>query len=233
MKVSLVDILSIKGDSFLHKSHTGVKIFATILLIAAIIISKNSWALGALALTAVSLLAYVKLNVIKQLPFYLYPLFFSLLYGRLIMGFSGELLFLIVAKATTAVMVLLLLIVTTPYYKIFNALSMFLPSVLVDIMLLTYRSIFLLISKIVETFTAIKIKGGTAFIKPQRWLASIGSFLSLSVIKAIDLNERNYWIMQMRGYEGKMATRNSEVFKLSDINPVIFAIIFFVMAVLG
>ncbi|KAB2954224.1 hypothetical protein F9B85_00560 [Heliorestis acidaminivorans] len=233
MNLPSVDFLAVSGKSYLHKVSVSCKLWCLLILLIAVLLAHNVYLLACLALPLLLFLHFVvNFSILKQFYIYIYPLFFSTIYGAFFLGFAGEELLVIVLRAVTAVILLLTLITTTPYIKIFATVSKIAPSVLIDIFLLTYRAFFLLLSKILETLSALRLRGAMEGYSLQRKLTNMGSFLGLAFVKAIDLNEKNYWMMIARGYEGGINSKREKSFQGIDIPLYITSLIYLVMAVL-
>lgn len=232
MKVAFMDQQAVQGSTFLHRTEAWSKLVSTGFFIAGIIICTRWELLIPLCLTFITSLWVLGLPPIRQLYFYLYPLFFSLLYGYFLMGLGGVDLLVMVLRAVSAVMALLMLIITTPYIEIFSALNRVLPPVLTDVMFLTYRAFFLLAGRLKNLLVAIKLRGGASSGNLFRNLTSAGTYLSMAFLTAIDLNERSYWAMLMRGYQGGIKkTSNPANGKLNGI-ILLAASIFFIVTVI-
>lgn len=232
MKIAFVDQRAVQGSTFLHRAEAWSKLLSAAILIAGIIICTRWELLVPLYLFFFITLWVAGLSPARQLYFYLYPLFFSLLYGHFLVGLGGVELLVIVLRAVSAVMALLLLMMTTPYIEVFSALNRVFPSVLTDVMFLTYRAFFLLMGRLRELMVAIKLRGGAGSGALVRNLAGAGTYLGMAFLTAVDLNERSYWVMLMRGYQGgieKTAARSAG--KLNGI-LILISSIFFIVTVI-
>lgn len=237
MKLTFVDRHAVQGDTFMHRAAAWSKLLSTVILIAGIIICNRWELLFPLFLCSVIGLAVLGIPLLGQLYFYLYPLFFSLLYGYFLAGLTGLELLVIVLRAVTAVTVLLLLMMTTPYIKVFSVLKLVFPEVLTDIFFLTYRAFFLLLGRLNELRTAIKLRGCTASANLLRNLAAVGTYLGMAFITAVDYNERSYRAMQLRGYRGDIGETGGQPlgkdggYRLNGA-IILFSTIFFIVTVI-
>ena len=232
MKIAFVDQQAVQGSTFLHRAAAWSKLVSTVFLIAGIIICTRWELLIPLALIFLASLWVLGLSPSRQLYFYLYPLFFSLLYGHVLIGLEGVELLIVVLRAVSAVMALLMLIMTTPYIEIFSALNRVLPSILADVMFLTYRAFFLLAGRLKNLLVAIKMRGGVSSRNLFRNLAGAGTYLGMAFLTAVDLNERSYWSMLMRGYQGGInKTTNPANGKLNGIILLVSSIFFIVTVI--
>jgi cobalt/nickel transport system permease protein len=233
MKITFVDRNAVLGTSFLHKAAAESKLAAAAFLLMAAITAGRLELLGFLLAALVLLLLLSGTGMASQALFLVYPLFFGFLFGRILLGYAGVLLALVLLRASCAVFVLLLLITTTPYVRLFTVFNRFLPPVLVDIMFLTYRSFFILAERAGETVTALRLKGGYDLQSFTRSLKNAARILGFTLIHAVDMNEKNFRILLLRGYEGSMMpARQPFRWRFGDVVPVLFSSIFFLLAVL-
>ncbi len=232
MKVSFVDQLAVQGSTVLHRAEAWSKLLAAMILIAGIILCHHWELLLPLFLLAGILLWRTGLSPVQQLYFYLYPLIFSFLYGHYLVGLEGAQLLVIILRAVTAVMTLLLLMSTTPYIEVFSALNRVLPSVLTDVMFLTYRALFLLAGRLKELLVAIKLRGGASSGNLLRNLVSTGTYLGMAFLTAVDLNERSYWMLLLRGYRGGIEKTEKKTSGIINGVLLLVASIFFLVTVI-
>ena len=110
----------------------------------------------------------------------------------------------------------MLLILTTPWNGILLALRWFrLPSVLIDILGMTYRYIFLLLHTANSMFLARRSRSLGAFSggENRRWLART---LASTMAKSQHLSEEVYLAMLSRGYQGEIYSLNRLQFRNRD-----------------
>lgn len=231
MRMLAMDVLAVNGTSYLHGVHPYSKLMTAGLIMAALLLTTNSYMVISIGIILCCALKFQgKLSLLKQMCCYIYPLCFSFFYGKLL-GFTGEQLTLVMGRAMVAVMILLVLISTTPYIKVFAVMSKLMPPVLADIFFLTYRAFFLLLGKMQETFIAIKLKGGMQLLPAGRQLVNLASCLGLTFVKAVELNERSYWSMVVRGYNGGIRSTGQRGIQLKDTPVLMTGLLFFVLAV--
>jgi energy-coupling factor transporter transmembrane protein EcfT len=112
---------------------------------------------------------------------------------------------LIILKAVTAALVAVLLMFTTPYPQVFAPVQRILPAVVGDALLMTYRSLFLLLEKFGHTLTAVRLRAGVFGANPIRSASSITRSLGGVLLYSIDLSQRTHDVMYLRGYDGRLA----------------------------
>ncbi len=233
MKLSFVDRNAALGSSFLHVVAPESKMLAALFLLVTVLATGRLELLALLILSLSALLLYTGTKVVEQAVFLIYPLFFGGLFGGVLLGYREAALALVLLRACSAVFVLLLLITTTPYIQLFAVLGRFLPVVLVDIMFLTYRSFFILTGQIQETITAVRLKGGYDLKSMARSLRNAARILGFTLLKSLEMNEKNYRILLLRGYEGGiMPTTRAGTWGRQEIMPVVISSILLALAVL-
>lgn len=196
MKFTDIDYFAEYGNSLLNKIPTRVKLFFVALVIAAVVFSKNIYLLGGLytALLLIILTTKVpKLHIIKAS---LYPLIFLLLFLFSVRGLTLEFTLILVFKALSSSTALILLFFTTSFVKIFTQLRTVLPAFVVNMLFMTYRSIFILARTLENLLNTLKFRG-----KPS--IKNIGNLLGFFVIKSIQTGENMYDAMKLRGYDDK------------------------------
>lgn len=233
MKLSFVDRNAALGSSFLHTVAPESKMMTAFFLFVTVLASGRLEFLALLILSLSALLLFTGTKIMEQAVFLIYPLFFGGLFGGVLLGYRGAVLALVLLRACSAVFVLLLLITTTPYIQLFAVLNRFLPTVLVDIMFLTYRSFFILTGQIQETVTAVRLKGGYDLSSIGRSLKNAARVLGFTLLTSLEMNERSFRILLLRGYAGGIMPANrSFTWCRQDILPVVLSSILMVLAVI-
>lgn len=204
MHLANIDYIANSGESPFHKARTSTKIFFTICMLTAIIISKNILALLSLVglLLILFLFTRVPLKSIAYLA--MYPLFFSLLFALIMVQQSLTMGVIVILKAVGAALTMIFLITTTPYTGIFGFLSLFLPPILVDIFIFTYRSLFILLDKAENLFKSIRLRGGYSPIKLLLNFKNTSNMIGNLLVNSFDMAERMSKIYMLRGYHGKI-----------------------------
>ncbi len=203
MDLSVVDRSATLGTSTLHRVVPHAKLIATALLLAAVMVSANLLVVAAITTLLCATVVGLRLRWRPLLTLALYPGIFGALYA-----FAGGLglltAALIITKAVTSALVVLILMFTTPYPQVFAPLQRFLPAVIGDALLMTYRSLFLLLEKFSHTLTAARLRAGVVGVSPVRSAATITRTLGGVLLYSIDLSQRTHDIMHLRGYDGRL-----------------------------
>ncbi len=204
MHLADIDYIAVSGKSSMHKAGVFSKIIFTMLLLTSVIITNDIEKI--LVIIAITLAFFFLSGVpLKQvIHMAMYPAFFSLLFAFIMAQQSLLFGLLIVLKAISAALLMILLITTTTYIDLFSFLSLFLPGLLVDIFLFTYRSFFILLSKLSNLFRSIRLRGGYKPLSLLQNIRNIAGMLGLLVIHSLEMNERMYKIYSLRGYQGKL-----------------------------
>jgi cobalt/nickel transport system permease protein len=201
--ISIVDRSATSGDSLLHGVAPRTKLIATALLLGAVIASTNVLVVLAVALVLWSAVIALGLTARPLAVLALYPGVFAALYAfALNAGYLTAAL--IISKAVTAALVVLIMLFTTPYPQVFAPIQRVLPEVIADALLMTYRSLFLLLDKFSHTLTAARLRAGIVGSSPVRSAATVTRTLGGVLLYSIDLSQRTHDIMHLRGYDGRL-----------------------------
>lgn len=203
MDISFVDRSATLGTSALHRAAPSAKLVVTGLLLASVIVSTNVLLVLAVALLLCSLAIGLRLRMRPLLLLALYPALFAALYA-FAAGTTPLTAALIIAKAVTSALSVLLLMFTTPYPQVFAPLQRALPAIIGDALLMTYRSLFLLLEKFANTLTAARLRAGLVGANPVRSATTITRSLGGVLLYSIDLSQRTHDIMHLRGYDGRL-----------------------------
>ncbi|HHU68795.1 MAG TPA: hypothetical protein GXZ31_00655 [Thermoanaerobacterales bacterium] len=224
MEIAFFDNLAVNGKSFLHNASTLSKFIFTAIIINCVIISRGINELIFIAVLQSVLIIAIRLPIKRIFMAAFNPMFFSLVFAVTKYPPFGYDSLLVLLKTFSAVLSVLILISATPFTELFSLLGHFLPSIITDALFVTYRSIFILIQQLDNHLTIMKIRGGFngGFINS---IKNFSSLLGLVIIRSIDLSERMYHILKIRGYKGKIYSGKSFlVFNKQDIVSYILAV---------
>ncbi len=203
MNIAAIDSSATFGTSWLHRTAPRAKLAAFVFVLAAVIATWNVLILAAigLVLTAAVVSARVRAGLAASLA--LYPTIFAAVFAftaapDLITGVT------IILKATVAALAAVTLVLTTPYPQVFAPLQHVLPTVVGDALLMTYRSLFLLIDKFGNLLTAVRLRSGFSARQPLRNAKAATRALGGLLLYSIDLAQRDHDVMRLRGYEGRL-----------------------------
>lgn len=202
MRIGDVDTIAVLGDSALHRIGSPVKLVAFALVLAAVLLTTNALVIAALAIALVAVVVGLRLPARTMLGFAAYPAIFAAIFAlATTAGFLGVLL--VVGKALCAALAAVMLTFTTPYPHIFAPLQRVVPAILGDGALMTYRSLFLLLDRMDHTITSVRLRAG----RPKSVAAGARmatTALSGVLFYSVDLSQRTYDVMRLRGYEGRL-----------------------------
>lgn len=203
MHIGRIDESATLGDSWLHRASPVSKLVAFALVLAAVVASWNVIVIASLTLVLVAVAVSARLRTRLVLTLALYPALFALVFA-----FSAATSALggltIVLKAVTAALGAVIVVLTTPYPYIFAPIQRVVPTIVGDAMLMTYRSLFLLLEKFANLLTAARLRAGLTVGHPVRSARATTRALGGLLIYSFDLSQRSYDIMRMRGYEGRL-----------------------------
>lgn len=206
MDIGAVDRSATSDIGWLHRVSPVAKLIAFVLLIASVIVTWNVLlALGLfLALFAAAVTARLDLRLTLSLA--AYPALFALIFA---LASAPDLLYgtVIVLKAVTAGLSAVIVILTTPYPQVFAPVQRVVPGIVGDALLMTYRSTFLLLGKFGNLLRAVKLRAGLRGRHPVLAARAVTQALGGLLLYSMDLSEREYDIMRVRGYSGRLRVR--------------------------
>lgn len=223
MDIGVVDASATLGRSALHKATPGAKLLAFALLLSAVISTTNVLVLGGITLALVGAVLGNRLPARPMLALAAYPGFFAVVFAWAanagLLGGS-----LIVVKAVTAALSAVILMFTTPYPQVFAPVQRWLPPVIGDALLITYRSLFLMLETFSHTLRAAKLRAGFVGRQPLRSAGLVSRSLGSVLLYSIDLSQRTYDIMHLRGYEKRLVVSPQQsVSRALDVSVVLCA----------
>lgn len=201
--IARIDSSATLGDSWLHRASPITKLVAFGLLLTAVVVSWNVLVIAFVALLLVAVTVSTRVPRTMAFSLALYPALFALIFAfsaasGLMTGAT------IVLKALTAALAAVVLMLTTPYPQVFAPLQRVLPTIVGDALLMTYRSLFLLLEKLSNLVTAIRLRSGFSSRQPVRAARATTRALGGLLLYSIDLAQRDHDIMRVRGYEGRL-----------------------------
>jgi cobalt/nickel transport system permease protein len=227
------DLCRLKG--LLQSLDPRVKIASVVLLIVLVGLAHMLWILGILFGAVVILSAFSKLPLgffLKRV-FLFIPVFTALIAipalfitpgspwlsvaGRTIITLQGaQTATLLVLRVLDSLSLGVLFILTTPWNDFLAAIRWFrLPSLMVDILGMTYRYIFVLLHTSNSMFLARRSRslGSFSAAENRRWLSRA---LTAVLTRSQHLSEEVYLAMLSRGYQGEVYTLNEFKVKRRD-----------------
>lgn len=176
------------------------KLIASGLLLAGVVASQSfadlAVVLGFMALVVVA----TRQPVREILHLAAYPLIFGVVFAlaQLPGGIAASLF--IILKVFAAGLVAATTLATTTFVDIFAVLGRVLPKTVVDAMFVAYRAFFILMKEVSNFLTVIRLRGTTSPRQVIWMLKTYGEMLGVVAIHSVDLSERMYQVMYVRGY---------------------------------
>lgn len=203
MDVRLVDTVSTSGSSPLHGASPRTKALAAALVVASAAVTTNLFVCTGIALIVVAAAVLSRLPLRPYLSLAAYPALFAALFAWASApdALAGA---LVVAKAVTAALAVVLVLFTTPYPQVFSSVQRALPGLVGDALFMTYRAIFILGEKMDDLVVAARLRSGAGRHPVRSALATVRALGNL-VLYAFDLAQREYDVLALRGYSGRLA----------------------------
>ena len=203
MDIRSIDRSAISDLGWLHRVSPISKLVAFAMVLAAVVVTWNAFVVfGLLALVAA---ATASARVDARLAFGLaaYPAFFALLFALASAGdpLTGS---VFVLKAVAAALASVTVVLTTPYPQIFAPVQRVVPGIVGDALLMTYRTLFLLLGKFGDLVRAVRLRAGLRGTHPVRMARATTTALGSLLLYGLDLAQRDYDVMRLRGYSGRM-----------------------------
>jgi len=199
-----VDSSATRGSTALHATVPAAKLGAVAGVLIAVMVTTNVLLVLALALALAGAVLALRLPAKRIFILAAYPGLFAAIFA--FAAAPGLLAAaLIVAKAVTAALGVVVLMFTTPYPQVFAPLQKAVPPLIGDALLMTYRSLFLLLEKFAHTLTAARLRAGVVGKNPIRSAVTVVRSLGGVLLYSIDLSQRTHDIMHLRGYDGRLA----------------------------
>jgi len=205
VKITDIDYYAQFGESRLNRMPAGIKLLAVMFVIVTVVLSSNLAILAALYAALLIVIAVSSVPKFKIIKMSLFPLIFLVLFLVSIRNISLATALIFSLKALSASTAFALLVFTTSYIKIFSALSGVLPDFIVNILFMTYRSVFILAKTFENLMDMLHFRGLPSAHKPLALLETIGNLVGFFVIKSMQTGENMYEAMKLRGYSGSFA----------------------------
>lgn len=223
MDVAIIDYYANHGTSFLHRARAISKIVFAALVIASVVITSDIYLLLGVYVSLAALVIWSRLPLLKIITIAAYPAIFALIFAAA--SWNGDWIRagVIILKALAAALTMVILIVTTPYPDIFLSIRPVLPKIIAEGLVLTYRSIFILLELTDNLVKALRVRGGLTRRRYIKNIVNFSSGIGLLLVRGLDLSEKFYGVMNVRGYGGKIsAGGRGEKTGANDFTAVLF-----------
>lgn len=203
MNLGVIDTSATSGSSWLHRLSPKTKLVAFALVLAAVVMTWNI--LITATFVVVLSAAVLSARLSSRLAFGLaaYPGLFALIFAFASAGdvMTGA---VIVLKAVTAALAAVTVVLTTPYPQVFAPVQRVVPTIVGDALLMTYRATFLLLEKLSNLLRSMRLRAGIAGVHPIHSARTTTRALGGLLLYSFDLSQRDYDIMRLRGYAGRL-----------------------------
>ncbi len=203
MDIGSIDRSATRGDGPLRAASPVSKLVAFALVLLAVLLSWNALVLVSLLIALVAVAVWGRVDLSLAIPLASYPALFAAVFAwasapDLMTGAA------IVLKSVTAALAAVLVVLTTPYPQVFAPIQRVTPGIVGDALLMTYRTLFLLLEKFSNLLRAVRLRSGFRGKSPVRSAKAAASALGGLLLYSVDLAQRDYDIMRIRGYEGRL-----------------------------
>lgn len=221
MHIAEIDQISVNTVSAIHRKNARSKCIFALLNVMALMTTTEVYKLVAINVIVLMVIYISNVSIKRVLHLAMYPAFFSLLFAAIGYSNGPSYSLAIILKAMGSAITMLFLITTTPYVDIFSLFSKFMPSLLVDVFFVTYRSFFILMEKLEHTLLSVKLRGGYRSWRIGLNIKTLASVFGTVLMQSIEMSERMYKIYMLRGYNGKMPALNEKKFDIKEEWPLI------------
>jgi cobalt/nickel transport system permease protein len=242
-------------NSWLHDSSPWTKLIVMFLGIIMIIIIKNILILFCIYLIVLIIFISARLPIIKLKDWYFLPIIITLSiilplifnqpgasylffinfgpYEIYLTDIGLNSLLTLLLRALTSVTISFTFIMTTKYKEIVYIIHKIFPPTMADILLLSYRYIFLTMDEIGGRINALKVRGGN-LLSYFKNLKNFGTLIALSIINGIERGTRLIKAIELRGGESEIIYVNEKVKKpgLPGILIIILLLIIIITSII-
>lgn len=190
----------------MHRARPRAKLLGAALAITAVSLCDRPVVVAGIGLGWLVVIGASRVPALKVALLAGYAMAFAALYAFLSWEGSWPEAALTVLKAGATACSVLAVVTTTPYPTIFQAMQRWLPAVLVDGLLLTYRSLFILLHRWDHLWAALRLRHGLSRRHPLHTARNLGPAVGVLALGALDHSEALYDAMLLRGYRGRLAS---------------------------
>jgi len=203
MDIGSIDRSATGNLGWLHRVSPTAKLTAFALVLGAVVVTWNVFVALALLVLLAATAASASISLKLACSLAAYPAFFAVIFALASApnALTGT---LIVLKALSAGLAAVIIVLTTPYPHVFAPLQRIVPGIVGDALLMTYRTTFLLLAKFAQLVRAIRLRTGLRGQHPARAARATTAALGSLLLYALDLAQRDYDVMRLRGYSGRL-----------------------------
>jgi energy-coupling factor transporter transmembrane protein EcfT len=215
VNIGSIDRSATSDLGWLHRTAPRAKLWAFALVLAAVVSSWNPFFVLAVALLVYGAAASSNLDLKLTSTLAAYPAIFALIFA-VASAPDAVTTGVIVLKAICAALAAVTVILTTPYPQVFAPVQRVVPGVVGDVLLMTYRTTFLLLEKFGNMLRAVRLRAGIRGVHPVRTARATTQALGGVLLYSLDLAQRDYDVMRLRGYSGRL-----RIARLQSRSPVV------------
>lgn len=184
-----------------------VKVVCTIVLVVTLALLTDLSSVMVILAFVLLLIAASRVPIKHVLAILLVALPFALFASLMMLLFSGpEGAVLMFLRISASILALICLVTTTPFFMLLAALrSLRVPRVLVNLLLFSYRFIFLLLDEMERMRTARKARGfkGGTNLRDRSAFQTLANTIGMAFVRASSRGSRIYDALLSRGYSGE------------------------------
>lgn len=204
MKLTDIDYCAVYGNTWLHKIPVYSKLIAALLALIIVIFVKDFGVAGIVYFLLFIMIVFSGLPKLRVFSLSLYPLIFASFFILSIEHTNLPFMMLLIFKVIIPATIFVVIVFTTPFTAIFRTIEKYLPSFLVSVLFITYRSVFILWHTLENLQLAMYIRGKLNIKRPLYSIKTLSNALGFLVITAIEASENMYQGMRIRGFSGDM-----------------------------
>jgi cobalt ECF transporter T component CbiQ/cobalamin biosynthesis protein CbiM len=185
-----------------------VKVVCVMVLVVTLALLSSLLAVSIVLMFVLALVIISRVPLKHILTIFLVALPFALFASLMMLLFSGpEGALLMFLRVSASVLALVVLVTTTPFFMLLAALrSIKVPRVLVNLLLFSYRFIFLLLDEMGRMRTARKARGfaGGKSLRDRSAFTTLSNTVGMAFVRANSRGSRIYDALCSRGYSGEV-----------------------------
>jgi energy-coupling factor transporter transmembrane protein EcfT len=203
VNIGSIDRSAVSDLGWLHRVSPPAKLVAFAFVLGAIVVTWNAFVAAGLLVLLVAVAASARIDLRLALTLAAYPAVFATIFALASApdALTGT---TIVLKAVAAGLAAVTVVLTTPYPQVFAPIQRIVPGVVGDALLMTYRTTFLLLGKFGQLLRSVRLRAGIRGRHPVRAARATTAALGSLLLYALDLAQRDYDVMRLRGYSGRL-----------------------------
>ena len=203
MNIGSIDRSAVSDLGWLHRISPRAKLAALMLILGAVVVTWNLFMAAALLVLLAATAASARIDLRLAFTLAAYPAVFALIFALASApdAMTGT---TIILKAVAAGLAAVTIVLTTPYPQVFAPIQRIVPAIVGDALLMTYRTTFLLLGKFGSLVRAVRLRSGIRGNHPVRMARATTAALGSLLLYALDLAQRDYDVMRLRGYSGRL-----------------------------